>query len=216
MNTSFPSSDLVVPELAGFLRLAGEALDTGTALARNHYEQRKGQLENELASMITRSGAKAVMKKRGLDTDDLETVDLPLVGLRVVVQSPFRKYRIAIWKSPDEDIPAPGRSRGRQYFLRRNQLSLALDIPWQENEINLVLTWNVSLEFYLTDLFLHMPSSTAESFYKSPQSYWSERVPLPAEFPNVDQNQTGDDEVEDLPYMKADEDEEEGGAGDLE
>jgi hypothetical protein len=198
MSTDFPSPETVMPDVEDFLRIAGEGLDAGTAEAREHYERRRREIEPELASMITRSVAKERLSEHGLLTEEVQMIDVPLIGLRVVVPRPTRLYRVAIWKSPDDRIPAPGQSHRKRLFLERNQLALA--IPWDRPEIHLALVWNASAAFYLTDLFLHMPSGTGESFFRSPESYWSRKIPLPVELEKP--VAWAEEQPEALPYEK--------------
>lgn len=206
VSTDFPSPDLVIPDLGDFLREAGEALDAGTAQARQHYEHRKREdIEAPLAAMITRSVVKERLGNYGLQTEDFETVDIPLIGIRVVLRGDNWNYLVAIWKSTDGDMPAPGHSGRRRYFLAKNQLALNLGIDWSNEEINLALVWNASPAFYLTDLYLHMPKGTAASFFKAPESYWSQKVPLPAEL--LESEDASQDRDDTLPYEKAEDEE---------
>lgn len=203
MSTDSLAPDIVVPDLGEFPRLAGEALDEGSAEARRYFESRKrDDVEGPLASMITRSVAKERLRTHGLIGEEFEVVDVALLGLRLLVKGMKHQYRIAIWKSPDDRIPGPGHSRGRQFFIERNQLPLFGNINCDDLEINLALVWNASPSYYLTDLFLHMPIGTADTVFQPAESRWSCRVPLPAEL--LAKAPSDDSQPRDLPYSRAD------------
>lgn len=172
---TIPDFDTVYRDIGEFLIVAVEGLEAGTAHAREYYERRKRDIEPPLASTMTRSIAKEhISEKCGLSVEEFKQKEIANIGLRAVV----RNYRVWIWKSPNDGIPYPGRSSLKRNFLDQAQLSFTtpgFSLP----VVNLVLLWNATAKYLLTETYLALPKSAPDHFFGPTDVYWCRAIPHP-------------------------------------
>lgn len=192
----------VLEELRRELALIYEALEAGTQVSREFFEERGRGIDRVLAPHIVRSEAKHFLENRGQRVEELEPETLANNGLLYHCG----RFSLRILKAQDGVLPAPGPSERRQSFNGQQPTQQRL-FGWaaasSEKEvqiINLIVGWDTDRNYELTDLYLAFPKAGSVT-KDSVETYWMVEIPLlslsgGAEFP---EKGSAEEEVEDLP-----------------
>lgn len=162
-----PGPDETIADLATLLPKIYGALEHGVYEAREHFETKSLSGEASAFSTLVRLHAKDYLVREGLDA--VEVQDVNLCGLSL--QLP--KHWIKIWKSEDENLPAPGTSSPKRDFYQQ-PLFRGGETP---EPLHLAVLWNLDRSNNLAALWLVCPEYGDE---KSATSHWLAQIPHPA------------------------------------
>jgi hypothetical protein len=169
-----PEPKEVLDDLLEFLPVVCSALDYGVFQAREFFEAEGREIDRFLAPNLMRYHAKQLLLRHGHEAEDdneMDVENVPNNGMYVT----FGRYHIRILKSLRGDLPIPGQSMSRQLFYQQMALFSHVDGGTQEN-INLLLLWNVDSYYTLGELSLACPKSGKTS-RESVTSHWHCKIP---------------------------------------
>lgn len=203
MNIPDPEDGLkavapIIPALYG-------ALEAGTQAAREFFESRDAEIEPYHASSTARWEAKRFLENQGHAVVDVDygVADIAMNGLRVT----FNKHVIWILKSSDGLLPVAASGPKKHFYAQ--QLSLAFpDSGPVAGTIALVVLWDVTSDYQLTELVLACPES-GDATLASVKAYWYIGIPHPASVVETQPHETAHED-DDLPNIKLESDEETG------
>ena len=174
-----PKSEKVFDDLSEVFPVVYTALDYGVFQTRGFFENEEQeeykQINKSLAPNLVRYHAIKVLKGAGqevIEDDDLFQINqVPNNGLCIVQD----KYVIRILKSAKGELPTPGQSESRQRFYE--QYSFSFPSEERNNEkLNLLLLWEIDLNYNLTNLSLACPKS-GKTTIASVVAHWHRKIP---------------------------------------
>lgn len=163
-----PSPEESLSDLANLLPTLYAALEHGVFEAKEHFQSRSLKHEPSAFSTLVRLHAKDHLLRQGVDAFEVEDVNLCGLSLQVP------RYWIKIWKSEDDNPPAPGASATRKEFYQ--QPLFPVDGTSAE-PVHLAVLWNLDNGNNLSAVWLTCPESADQ---KSTTCYWQVLIPHPA------------------------------------
>lgn len=174
-----PEPGFVLKKLSSAIPVIYSALQHGTFKAKEYFDESGRNVDRYLAPNLVRYNAKEVLEKRRQEIssgDDLIVINVPNNGMYVSCGD----FNIRILKTNNGDLPVPGHSKSRMLFY--HQGSLALDfsnnktISEQNDQVNLLILWDVVSPYNLGELSIACPKSgylTRESV----AAHWHCKIP---------------------------------------
>lgn len=190
-STDAEQSQAIQYELRPTLERIWDALDVGTARAREYFEGINRPIEPSLAGPMARYYAKEHLQDRGHEVErDFEQTDLQNLGLAIFLG----RYYIRVWKTCDGAIPFPGSSRAKRLFLTQQP---ELDLGFTDvSRLKLAVLWTVTKDYRLERLTLACPRFVP--YHYGPVAvYWTVSVKHPAT--TIRPTSESSPDVEDLP-----------------
>jgi hypothetical protein len=183
----------VLASLSDILPRVYQAIEESLVTARAHFESRDRGFYPWLTAHILRDETKtAIDKIRLTDVDlmlsDFDREDIAFSGLSII----YGKYRIKIYKGKNGVLPASGRTKANRDFFYQPSLGDYFEY------LNLVIIWNVDINYNLVDMRLACPRYP-EKYPENSQEHWSIPIPPPSGTIIV---KPFDDPVEDLPFER--------------
>ena len=184
----------VLESLSDILPRLYQAIEESLTTARAHFESRDRDFDPWLVAHILRDEAKtAIDKMRRTDIDlmwsDFNREDIAFSGLSII----YGKYKIKIYKGKNGVLPASGRTKANRNFFYQPSLADCFDY------LNLVIIWNVDINYDLVDMRLACPRYP-EKYPENSLEHWS--IPIPPPSGTITVKKPFDDPVEDLPFER--------------
>jgi hypothetical protein len=170
-----PTAQSEIATLSPLWPMLYEIFEAATERACRFFEADSAPINRDLFPELVRYFVSRELRDKEFILDGFVKESIIKNGLSII----YRDRRIRMWKTLDDELPPPGRSRVKQGFLGQ-QLSF---FPASNGIIktvkhNLAVLWNIDTNYRLDHLQLAYPESVEEMWVPA-KAHWTTQIPHP-------------------------------------